>query len=417
VLNPPYSAPGNGLIFVKEAFAMMNRRRTGEYGAVIIQDSAGSGKAIEYCQDILKDSTLIASIKMPGDLFIGKSGVQTSIYVFKVGAPHPKNHLVKFIDFRNDGYKRSNRKKVKDPSINLRPVGDPDGRYAEVAAIVTGRKRDTNYYPLGELYFEDTIDPTTGNDWNFDQHIRIDTKPTLDDFRKTVADYLAWEVDQLLKRGDFPKADSQSMRDDLEALADRHEIDWREYPISGPTGIFDIKTTKKKFNANTVEFDGKHPYVARSDSNNGIRGYISEDEKFLNDANTISFGQDTATMFFQRQPYFTGDKIKVLSLRHHHLTREIAQYLIAAMRKPFSSFTWGSMFNVTILNEVSIHLPVARAIGPETKSGEFPVTPCWDYMENVVRTLEAERVRTLEAYLIATGLSDYTLTERERESH
>ncbi len=42
----------------------------------------------------------------------------------------------------------------------------------------------------------------SGADWNFDQHKTIDTKPTYNDFRKTVADYLAWEVDQLLKRDD-----------------------------------------------------------------------------------------------------------------------------------------------------------------------------------------------------------------------
>lgn len=29
---------------------------------------------------------------------------------------------------------------------------------------------------------------------------KIDTKPTLADFKKTVADYLAWEVSQLLKK-------------------------------------------------------------------------------------------------------------------------------------------------------------------------------------------------------------------------
>ena len=39
----------------------------------------------------------------------------------------------------------------------------------------------------------------SGADWNFDQHKTIDTKPTLADFKKTVADYLAWEVSNLLK--------------------------------------------------------------------------------------------------------------------------------------------------------------------------------------------------------------------------
>ena len=68
VLNPPYSAPGNGMIFVEKALSMMSKG----YAAIIIQNSAGSGKATEYNKRILKHSTLLASIKMPIDLFIGK---------------------------------------------------------------------------------------------------------------------------------------------------------------------------------------------------------------------------------------------------------------------------------------------------------------------------------------------------------
>ena len=75
VLNPPYSAPGNGMVFVEKALSMMSKG----YAAIIIQNSAGSGKATEYNKRILKHSTLLASIKMPIDLFIGKSSVQTNI--------------------------------------------------------------------------------------------------------------------------------------------------------------------------------------------------------------------------------------------------------------------------------------------------------------------------------------------------
>ena len=107
VLNPPYSAPGNGMVFVEKALSMMRRG----YAAIIIQNSAGSGKATEYNKRILKHSTLLASVKMPIDLFIGKSSVQTNIYVFRVGETHQKDDTVKFIDFSVDGYTRTNRKK------------------------------------------------------------------------------------------------------------------------------------------------------------------------------------------------------------------------------------------------------------------------------------------------------------------
>ena len=109
-------------------------------------------------------------------------------------------------------------------------------------------------------------------------------------------------------------------------------------------GIFEIYPTKKKINANTLTFNGKYPYVARGEGNNGIRGYINYDHQFLNPANTISFGQDTGTMYYQPTAYFTGDKIYVFKLNPNFkqkLNYKIALYLITAARKIFSTFVWG----------------------------------------------------------------------------
>ena len=189
ILNPPYSAEGNGMNFVEKALGMMNRG----YGAIIIQNSAGSGKATEYNRRILQKHTLIASIKMPVDIFIGKSSVQTNIYVFKVGEPHHKDDVVKFIDFSNDGYTRSNRKKA---SNNLKDTDRAKERYEELVNLVRFGRSKLSIFTEKE-YYEGHIDPKNGNDWN--QSAPIDTKPTLEDFRKTVSDYLAWEISTIIK--------------------------------------------------------------------------------------------------------------------------------------------------------------------------------------------------------------------------
>lgn len=190
ILNPPYSQVGNGMIFVEKALSMMKKG----YAAIIIQNSAGSGRAKEINRRILENNTLIASIKMPIDLFIGKSSVQTHIYVFRVGETHKAKSVVKFIDFSNDGYTRTNRKKA---SNNLKDTDNARGRYAELVDLVEFGKGSLNIFSEQE-YYEGTIDPNNGADWN--QSAPIDTRPTLTDFKKTVSDYLAWEVSQLLKR-------------------------------------------------------------------------------------------------------------------------------------------------------------------------------------------------------------------------
>ena len=195
VLNPPYSAPGNGMVFVQKALDMMSKG----YASIIIQNSAGSGKAKEYNIEILKNNTLIASIKMPIDIFIGKASVQTNIYVFKVGEKHKPKSRVKFIDFSNDGYTRSNRKKA---SNNLKNTANAKQRYEELINLIEFGESELNIFTKKE-YYEDTINPNDGADWN--KSAPIDTKPTLDDFKKTVSDYLSWEVSSLLKKDNSGK--------------------------------------------------------------------------------------------------------------------------------------------------------------------------------------------------------------------
>ncbi|WP_120955683.1 class I SAM-dependent DNA methyltransferase [Helicobacter mehlei] len=191
LLNPPYSAKGKGFIFVERALERMKSGRA----VVIIQENAGSGNGDIYTKKILEHSTLVASIKMPLDLFVGKSSVQTAIYVFDVGTPHDPNKNVKFIDFSNDGYTRAARKKAR-ASTNLRDTDHAKERYAELVALVLGNKRETNFYK--DCYIEDTIN-TEGKDWTYAQHQKIDTTPKLGDFSGSVAEFLAYEVSLVLK--------------------------------------------------------------------------------------------------------------------------------------------------------------------------------------------------------------------------
>lgn len=189
LLNPPYSADGKGFNFVEEAFDHMV---TG-YSAILTQENAGSGQGLPYTKRILKNNTLLASIRMPAKLFSGKASVQTAIYVFQNNRPHESDDIVKFIDLSNDGYSRWNRKKSTQ-KVNLKDTDDAAGHYAEMEALVLGKKPKTNYLTKENgLYIEDVIS-LNGDDWTFNQHRKFDTIPSQDDFRKTISDYLSWKV-------------------------------------------------------------------------------------------------------------------------------------------------------------------------------------------------------------------------------
>ena len=132
---------------------------------------------------------------------------------------------------------------------------------------------------------------------------------------------------------------------------------------------------------------------------------MKENEEYLNEGNTVSFGQDTATMFYQERPYFTGDKIKVLQCKYTQFSKQNAIFIVLALEKAFSSFSWGaSSFNVKIIEETKITLP--------TKDGAIDFA----FMEDFISEIEKQPLTALKNYLTVTGLKNYTLTKEEEET-
>lgn len=401
LLNPPYSAEGNGMVFVEKAFQMMNKG----YGVVIIQDSAGSGKAQAINQRILRQNTLVASLKMPADLFGGKSSVQTSIYVFEVNKPHHTKQLVRFIDFRNDGYKRSNRKKAK-ASANLRNEDRAIERYDEVVDLVKFGKTYLNIFSEKE-FVEDIICVETGHkdfgaDWNFDQHKKIDTTPKIDDFKKTVGDYLAWEVSQILKNGTPIELDNSKFeKADADFLAQGGEF--REFEIQE---LFEIKPTKNYglTNEKLFETKGTTPVVVNSSLNNGIGGFV--DLEPTEKGNIITFSDTTTSdaIFYQPKDFIGYSHVQgVYPLEKEKWSSYSLRYFCSTFRKStFGLFSYGNKFNREKARKVKIQLPVE-------KSGEI----AFKFMEERIKELELERIKELEAYLTATGLRNAQITPAE----
>ncbi len=182
---------------------------------------------------------------------------------------------------------------------------------------------------------------------------------------------------------------------------------WKEFKIGD---VLDIRRSNGIFHANAINisdrpFEGSHPYVVRSSKNNGIRGYIKDDEAALNPARTISFAQDTAEMFYQEEAYFTGNNVKVASIKDGTPLNEMsALFIITALRKSMSAFHWGMSFELEKIKDITITLPATETHEPD-----------WNYMQERIAELEQERIAELEQYLIATGLNDYELTEEDKQ--
>ncbi|EIF07641.1 type IIS restriction enzyme M protein (mod) [Campylobacter concisus UNSWCD] len=384
VLNPPYSAPGNGMVFVETALNMMSKG----YAAIIIQNSAGSGRAREFNKKILKHNTLVASIKMPTDLFVGKSSVQTNIYVFKVGEKHEKDEMVKFIDFSNDGYARSNRKKA---SNNLKIADRAHERYDELVNLVRFGASKLEIFTQNE-YYEATIDPNNGADWNKSRP--VDTMPTLADFKKSVSDYLSWEVSQILKK-DSPKQRVISRNlENLEREFRSNGGEFKEYKV---TNLFNYSRGTRLIKSNRQ--DGKYPLVTAGEFNQGIKGFIEPNtQKIYNNAITIDM---FCNAFVHLDDFCCDDNILVLQSKNP-INHKALFYIATVMNMDKYKFGYGKQYRMNSLEAHKIFLP--------TLGGEIN----FSFMEKFIEELERERVEELDAYLLATGLKNYKLTQSEK---
>lgn len=173
--------------------------------------------------------------------------------------------------------------------------------------------------------------------------------------------------------------------------------------------MFEIKPTKayKKTNSQLFDDDGIIPVVTNSSVNNGVSGYsnMMATEK----GNIITYSDTTTSEGIFYQPYdFIGySHIQGLypKLYKEKWNDKTLIFIVVLFKKVAAGrFSYGNKFNRVIAREFLIQLP--------TKNGEID----FEFMESFVAELEVQRVAELEAYLLATGLKDYELTEKEKQA-
>ena len=457
LLNPPYSASGKGFIFVERALRKMSKGRA----CVIIQENAGSGNGLPYTADILKHSTLLASIKMPSDLFAGKSSVQTAIYVFEVGKAHNVKQMVKFIDFSSDGYTRAARKKAK-ASTNLKDTDNAKARYEELINVVLYGSGYLHYYK--DFYIEDTIN-LEGRDWTYSQHKKIDTTPTLADFKKCVSEYLAWEVSNVLKNSTQAGLEGNALSPrlrELEAQFKQNGGEWKSFRIGE---LFDhLKPIKHTYNKGNLPTEPTEecdlPAITCTSANQGIACYMPRNgAEILKNVISVAANGD-APAFYQPHDFAILQDAYALRFKSELIQESVELsplcylYLTALLQKVLQKYNWNDKSGWAKVSQEIISLPillipslrvseanaaihknkadsqvdcheVANATSRNNeniKSSDFSHNDerdykiAFNYMESYIKELEAERLEELEAYLKVTGLKDYKLSQKEKDA-
>lgn len=189
LMNPPYSQAKNKatshLSELKFISHLLDCLQPGGRCAVIVPQSTMVGKSKDDKQEkqyIYDNHTLEGVITLNTNTFYGV-GVNPVIAVFTAGHPHPADKLVKFVDFKDDGYEVF-------PHLGLLPTESvAERRKLLLDCWFQGKSAPNSFIVRSTVLPED--------EWLHSFYYFNEEIPSEADFEKTMADYLSFEFSMI----------------------------------------------------------------------------------------------------------------------------------------------------------------------------------------------------------------------------
>lgn len=169
--------------------------------------------------------------------------------------------------------------------------------------------------------------------------------------------------------------------------------------------MFEIKNTLS-FNKDKLINGDEYDYVTRTSQNQGIlqtTGFVNKEN--INPSGTWSLGLLQMDFFYRHRPWYAGQFVRKIIPKIEIPKSAILYFsVILNHKKQRLLSVLVRDFDDLFLN-IKVQLPINQ-----NRTINF------DFMDSFIAELEAERIAKLEAYLLATGLRDYTLTKDEERA-
>lgn len=173
----------------------------------------------------------------------------------------------------------------------------------------------------------------------------------------------------------------------------------RMFPV---TDFFEIKKGKRLTKANMVP--GDIPFVGSSATNNGITAYIGNDTHLHEPGTiTVSYNGSVGEVFLQDERFWASDDVNVWYPKQK-MTIEVKLYFMTAIKKLSAKYSYTNKWTIDKMRSELVELPV-----------DSDGKPNFNCMQERISELEQERISELDAYLAASGLDDYELTDEDKE--
>ncbi|MGL5084739.1 MAG: N-6 DNA methylase [Clostridium sp.] len=184
MMNPPYSMGSKNdsdLYEINFTRHLLNSLVKGGRCAVIVPQSTMIGKTTEdknIKKDILKNHTLEGVITLNKETFY-RVGTHAVIAIFTAHEPHPKDKECKFINFENDGF-------ITKKHIGLVETEQAKDKKQHLLDVWFNKIEAATSFVV-----KTTVEPT--DEWLHSFYYFNDEIPSMEDFEKSIADYLSFE--------------------------------------------------------------------------------------------------------------------------------------------------------------------------------------------------------------------------------
>lgn len=178
-------------------------------------------------------------------------------------------------------------------------------------------------------------------------------------------------------------------------------VEWGEYRLGE---LFEIYNTLS-FNTDVLVDGKEYDYVTRTSFNQGVlctTGFVNKTN--INSAGTWSLGLLQMDFFYRSKEWYAGQFVRKI-VPKIEIPQEAVMFFTTVLNKQKKSLLSVLVRDVDkTFRETIVRLPI--------KNNKID----FDFMESFIAELEAERIAELSAYLKASGLDNYELSEEEKKA-
>ncbi|MBR6992605.1 MAG: restriction endonuclease subunit S [Methanobrevibacter sp.] len=174
---------------------------------------------------------------------------------------------------------------------------------------------------------------------------------------------------------------------------DLENKEWREFVIGE---IFDDIVNSKAYHKNNLNthINNPIPYVTRTKYNNGLESIVENSDLEQNPKNTIVFGAESVTFFYEPFEYITGNKMYYIIDKHFN--KHICLFLVNVLNNLVkNNFGYSRGLTGSRLKKQKIMLPINENKLPDYDFMEEYMIKQYNYQLNIIKENLKLKLETL----------------------